>query len=82
MTLFEFQLLRGKEQTDLLQQNGVYVGKRKESESVLLLYQFESFYVEITYRKYRRFIAQIRCFESTSILDPYLEQIEVGILVG
>lgn len=82
MNLFEFQLLASKEKTDFLQQNGVYIGKRKEGESVLLLYQLESFYVEIKYRKYRRFIANIRCFESTSVLDPYLEQIEVAILVG
>lgn len=82
MKSFEFQLLSEKEKADLLYREGVYIGKRKEGPLTVLLYQADSFYVEVFYHKYRRFIVRMRCSESTSILDPYLEQIEIGILVG
>lgn len=82
MTLFEFQLLSEGEQIATLYRQGVYIGKRKVENMTVLLYQLESFYVEVVYRSYRRFIEKIRCSASTSILDPYLEQIDVEYLVS
>ena len=77
MTKYEFQLLPEQEQINILYQQGVYIGKRKESFSIILLYQLESFYVEVFYRKYRSHVKNLHCFESTELLDPYLEQIDV-----
>lgn len=82
MTLFEFQLLSEGEQITALYQQGAYIGKRKEEKRTVLLYQLESFYVEVHYRSYRRYVYKIRCSGSTSILDPYLEQIDVEYLVS
>jgi hypothetical protein len=82
MTLFDFQLNPIPEQVAILYQQGVYIGKRKEDELIVLLYQLESFYVEVIYRNYRRYVARIRCTASTSVLDPYLEQINVEDLVS
>ena len=81
MKIHDFQLLPEQEQIDILYQYGVYIGKRKEGFSIILLYQFESFYVEVFYRKYRSHVKQLHCFESTELLDPYLEQIDVENLV-
>ena len=81
MKMHDFQLLPEQDQIDILYQYGVYVGKRKEAFSVILLYQFESFYVEVFYRKYRSHVKRLHCFESTDLLDPYLEQIDVENLV-
>lgn len=81
MKMHDFQLLPEQDQIDILYQYGVYVGKRKEAFSVILLYQFESFYVEVFYRKYRSHVRRLHCFESTDLLDPYLEQIDVENLV-
>ena len=81
MTMYDFQLLPEQEQIDRLYQFGVYIGKRKEAFSIILLYQFESFYVEVHYRKYRSHVIKLHCFESTELLDPYLEQIDVENLV-
>ena len=81
MKMHDFQLLPEQDQIDILYQYGVYVGKRKEAFSVILLYQFESFYVEVFYRKYRSHVNRLHCFESTDLLDPYLEQIDVENLV-
>jgi hypothetical protein len=81
MTFHDFQLLPEQEQIDSLYQYGVYIGKRKEAFSIIVLYQFESFYVEVYYRKYRSYVKNLHCFESTELLDPYLEQIDVENLV-
>ena len=82
MTLFEFQLNPIPEQVAILYQQGVYIGKRKEEGLSILLYQLDSFYVEIVYKKYRRYVARTRCSGSTAFLDPYLEQINVEHLVS
>ena len=82
MTLFDFQLLSEGDQITVLYNEGVYIGKRKKKEMTALLYQVDSFYVEIVYKKYRRYIASMKCTASTAILDPYLEQISVEYLAG
>ena len=81
MTMYDFQLLPEQQQIEILYRDGVYIGKRRDGVSIILLYQLESFYVEVYYRKYRSHIKQLYCFESTDQLDPYLEQIDVENLV-
>ncbi|MDB5251463.1 MAG: hypothetical protein JWP27_632 [Flaviaesturariibacter sp.] len=81
MTQFDFQLLPPTEQLDLLYSDGVYIGKRKEANRTVLLYQLDAFYVEVFYAKHRCFYTGIRCFRSTVLLDPYLESIDVEHLV-
>jgi hypothetical protein len=81
MMMHDFQLLPEQEQINVLYQCAVYVGKRKDTFSIILLYQLESFYVEVYYRKYRSHVRHLHCFESTELLDPYLEQIDVENLV-
>jgi len=81
MTMDRFQLLSQKEQIAMLYQQGVYIGKKKAGAATMLLYQLESFYIEITYASYRRLIRTIKYSDSTSVLDPYLEQIPIEYLV-
>lgn len=81
MTMYDFQLLPEQQQIKELYEHGVFIGKRKEGYSIILLYQLESFYIEVFYRKYRSHIKRLHCFESTELLDPYLEQIDVENLV-
>jgi len=82
MRMSEFELLSAREQIAKLYQQGVYIGKSKTQRFVKLLFQLDSFYVEIDYVSYRLAINKIYCTESTAILDEYLEQIEVEYLVG
>jgi len=82
MTLFEFQILDLADQVGILYKHGVYIGKRKQGHLTIMLFQVDSFYVEVVYRLYRRYIARVRCSESTTMLDPYLGQIHVEYLVG
>lgn len=81
MTMFEFQLLPQEEQITILYQQGIYIGKKKINQLAKLLFQVESFYVELTYTHYRQSIQKITYCDSTTILDPYLEQIDVEYLV-
>lgn len=73
----DFLLLPEKEQFDLLQADGVYIGKRKEGRQTVVLFQLYSFYVEVFYRQYRKVIDHLHTSEDTTILQPYLDQIQV-----
>lgn len=78
----EFQKLDGNEQLTILYNEGVYLGKRREENQVVLLYQLEGFYAEVFYRIYRQYTSRIHLSCCTSILDPYLEQFDVEDLVS
>lgn len=77
----EFALLKEEKQVFFLQKDGVYIGKRKCGRQNVLLYQLDSFYVEIFYRKYRCLVDRIVFHNSTSCLEPYLSQIQLMPLV-
>jgi hypothetical protein len=81
MRMSEFELLSRKDQIAILYQEGIYIGKRKTTKFIRLLFQLDSFYVEIIYISYRLSIHKMRYSDSITILDPYLEQIEVEYLV-
>jgi hypothetical protein len=81
MTLYEFRLLGEEKQTEYLYNDGVYIGKRKDKDTSVVLYQLENFYVEIHYLEYRRAIHRLHCFTSTEDLEPYLDQIDIEALM-
>lgn len=81
MTVKEFRQLPESEQIDLLYQHGVYVGKRRENRATVVLYQLDGFYVKIVYRQYRQSVIALLCFTSTSVLLPFLKQIDVEELI-
>lgn len=82
MTLNEFALLQQKEQIEVLYQYGVYQGKRKLGGKAVVLYQLESFYVELVYRQYRVQVAGVWAFEDTKGIEPYLAQIDIEELIN
>ncbi len=79
--MHDFLHLSQKEKVALLYNQGVYIGKRKQGKTVVVLYQLEGFYAEVFYRTYRREIDRISCFSGTARLDPYLTGIDVEHLV-
>jgi hypothetical protein len=82
MTLTEFRNLPDKSQYDILHQESVYIGKRKHGIYTIVLYQVNTFYVEIIYIKYRCKIHRLRCSHSLAFLDPYLSQVNVEDVVN
>lgn len=73
----EFKELSEERQLDILQQDGVYVGKRKLDDQTVVLYQLSGFYVEVFYEHYRKKIQHIITSDSTDILQPYINQVNV-----
>ena len=82
MSCLEFRLLPAAAQVSLLYSEGVFLGKRKLDQRIILLYQIDQFYVELKYLVYRQVISNIRIADSMAVLDPYLEQIDVEDLVN
>lgn len=61
----------------LLHRDGVHVGKRIVEGQTVILLQLYSFYVEVYYKEYRKEIAYLISSESTELLTPYLDQINI-----
>ena len=78
MNLYRFLKLDETQQTEILWYNGVQIGRRKDEEHTILLYQVESFYVEVFYNRKEKIIKKYRCFEQVEQLAPYLEQIDIS----
>jgi hypothetical protein len=78
MKIADFSELTITDQLELLYKGGVYLCKRKQGFTSIILYQFERLYVEIYYAQYRSTVSHIFCSESTEIIYPYLAQIDIG----
>ena len=77
MRVNDFEKLSRHEKANAVYELGVYIGKRSRGGLITVLYQIESFYIEISYKKYRCAIHSINSIESTACLDPYLEQVGI-----
>jgi hypothetical protein len=77
ISLAKFNELGKEMQLNALQKNGVNVGKREQSGQIVVLYQLHGFYVEIYYKTYRKVVDALITSESSDILHPYLDQINV-----
>lgn len=82
MTIHNFCNLTFSEKIDLLQAEGIYVGKQKVNYSTIMLFQLYHFYVEIQYKEYRKTIASLKVTEHTDILNAYLLQIDIRELIS
>ena len=78
LSLKEFIDLPQLLQFEALHKNAAYVGKRKNGHQLVLLFQLHGYYVEVYYERYRKTIDHIVTTDSTEILQPYLEQINIG----
>jgi GGDEF domain-containing protein len=80
MTLDEFTHLDDRRQAQTLLAQGIYLTRRLYKNFSIILYQLDSFYVEI-YHNLRFDIMQgMRCFEDDDALQPYLESIDISCL--
>jgi hypothetical protein len=77
LSLTEFIDLPQELQFDVLHKHGVYVGKRKLDKQTVVLFQLHGFYVEVFYKQYRKVIDHIITSDTTEILQPYLDQINI-----
>ena len=82
MTLDEFTLLPESRQAQTLLERGIFLTDRLYKNFSIILYQLDSFYVEV-YHNLRFDIMQgMQCFEDDEALQPYLESIDISCLVA
>ena len=81
MTLYQFNVLTENEKTAIVWSKGDFVIERKENNFSILLYQVQSFYVEVFYSGNENKISRLRSFSSTQQLEPYLEKINISGLI-
>jgi hypothetical protein len=77
LSLTEFKDLPRSVQFEVLHKHGVYVGKRKIDKQTVVLFQLHGFYVEVYYKQYRKVIDRLAISDSTEILQPYLDQVNI-----
>ena len=78
ISLKEFCSLSQKNQQEVLHEFAVCVGERNFSKYKILLYQVSSFYVEMKYDKRKRVNEEFVPFDSTDLLMPYLQDIDIS----
>jgi len=77
MTFYQFRSLSEYKQYEYIKRKGVFIAKRISTAYKFLLYQIDSFYVELKYNLFETKIEVIRCFSGTKDLDPYLGDISL-----
>jgi hypothetical protein len=82
MTLFEFKLLAEDEQIEVIWESGHFVADRYEHDCSVLLYQVDSFYVEVFYVVWLNRFEILRSFTNTEQLSPYLDEIDISSLIN
>jgi hypothetical protein len=82
MKLTQFNCLDEVRQIELLWSAGVLIGSRQEGLFKILLYQIDSFYVEVYYQYFQGKMAKIKSFVDIEYLDPYLNSINIEPLLN
>lgn len=75
MTRNNFSKLSEPIQYRLLLLRGVCIAERMAGDVLLLLFQIDSFYVEIAFDNYSDEVLSARSFDDTTELAPYLNDI-------
>lgn len=76
MTLYQFKSLSDFEQAEAVW-NGTLLAHREDGFFRILLYQVDSFYVEVYYHKAANVLSSFRPFTTTKLLEPYLQDINI-----
>jgi hypothetical protein len=79
MTLKEFRSLDKNDQYIVLWDKAVLIADRENEEHKYILYQLDSFYIELQLSK-NDFNEVLRTFSRDRRLKPYLEAIDLGSL--
>jgi len=81
MTLYEFKQLDEQEQIEAVWAS-VQIAERFDNDYAIVLYQRDSFYIEVYYNRTENFIRNIRTFANVSQLEPYLYNTDISELKG
>lgn len=82
MTLYQFNMMDEMEQIETVWNRGVLLAERKDQNYEYSLYQIDSFYVELRNEPGDKGYNAMKTFSTTTLLEPYLGQIDIGKLHG
>ncbi|MGZ5287667.1 MAG: hypothetical protein ACXWB9_10800 [Flavisolibacter sp.] len=82
MRLSDFIMLGTDEKKLTVLHQGVLIAKRKQSASMIFLFQLDGFYVETWCNQGDKSIEEFRMFEHTHPLNPYLDDIRIEDLLN
>jgi hypothetical protein len=81
MVLDFFNALPKKEQQEMLLAQGTFLTERTDGPFRIMLYQLDTFYVEVHFFNLYNKVAFFSAFDTIEALEPYLETIDVsGVL--
>ena len=78
MVLDLFNTLPKKAQQEVLLAHGTFLAERADGPFRIMLYQLESFYVEVHFFNLYNKVAFFAAFDTVEALEPYLEAIDVS----
>jgi hypothetical protein len=81
MQLKDFSVLEQIAQQEIVLDEGIYLSSRMHMDYTVLLFQLDSFYVELFYPKDKDKCVIIKGFEDTDELEPYLKRINITPLL-
>lgn len=82
MKLSDFILLNEEEKKIAVLHAGVLIGKRKDIDTIIFLFQVENFYVETSFTPADKKLKEFRMFDQTALLQPYLDKIRIDDLLN
>ncbi len=77
----EFKLLSQQKQLSLIRVKGVFLMSYKQYNVVIRLYQIGNYYAEVFSFDEDGKIAMVNAFEDMKYLDPYLDRLDVSVLI-
>ena len=78
MTIEKFNQLPIEEQQRAVLQDGVFLAERKDFPLRMMLYDMNSFYVEVFFLSRNNKAAWLNAFDSMEKLEPYLTNINIS----
>ena len=81
MTLSEFKSLDASVQEYIIHDRAIALATRRGKDRQMALYYIDSFYVEVSYLPDTSEVTMIRSFKTDTLLQPYLEQIDITELL-
>lgn len=82
MQLQDFSELEQIAQQEIVLDEGIYLSSRLYMDYTVLLFQLDSFYVELFYPRNKDKCVIIKGFEDTNELEPYLKRINIAPLLA
>lgn len=82
MTLYQFNMLDEAEQLEAVWDKSTKLAEREDAEFLYILYQIDTFYIEEKIQKEGNIRHALKSFASTSasLLQPYLDQIDISAI--